>query len=180
MSEASPTHNAQAGLGVDIVAIERMEAILGRSPAFIERVFTAQERSYCDKRSNSAQHYAMRFAAKEAVVKAFGTGFSQGIRPIQIEVIKNAKGKPSISLHGAARDYAKELAIVEIPLSLSYTHTEAVACALVLTESTKTQVEKSYDPTEEITQKFKEARGWLDELPATQAKTTREASHETV
>ena len=69
----------QVGLGVDIVEIARMRRILERTPRFRERVFSEEERAYCDATANPETHYATRFAAKEAVVKALGTGFSRGI-----------------------------------------------------------------------------------------------------
>ena len=84
-----------AGLGVDIVEINRIEKILARTPSFKARVFTEQEREYCDKKHKPAVHYAMRFAAKEAVLKALGTGIANGIRLCEVEVVHNAKGKPS-------------------------------------------------------------------------------------
>ena len=116
----------------------RMRAIMKRSPAFIERSFSCEERAYCDATASPEFHYASRFAAKEAVVKALGTGFRHGIRPNDIEVYLNAKGKPRVRLHRAAAKIAAHLGIEEIPLSLSYTHNEAVACALALTEDSRT------------------------------------------
>ena len=73
-------------MGVDIVEVARMRAIMRRSPAFVERSFSCEERAYCDATASPEFHYATRFAAKEAVVKALGTGFRHGIRPNDIEV----------------------------------------------------------------------------------------------
>ena len=70
---------ALASVGVDMVEIARMEKVLGRRPNFAKRVFTKEERAYCDRMARPAQHYAARFAAREAVLKALGTGFSRGI-----------------------------------------------------------------------------------------------------
>ncbi|MCI8366668.1 MAG: holo-ACP synthase [Eggerthellaceae bacterium] len=152
------------GLGVDVVEISRMEAILGRTPSFAEKVFSEDERAYCDKSSNRAAHYATRFAAKEAVLKALGTGFSEGIAFLDVEVCRNAKGKPSVALHGRAAEIAQEMGVREIPLSLSYTHSEGVACALAITESSVEAKEKRKDPMEELAAQFKEARSFLDEI----------------
>ena len=71
--------NEEVGLGVDIVEIARMRKIIDRSPAFVEKVYSAAERAYCDGHAHPEVHYATRFAAKEAVLKALGTGFSEGI-----------------------------------------------------------------------------------------------------
>lgn len=104
-------------MGVDIVEVARMRAIMKRSPAFVERSFSCEERAYCDATASPEFHYATRFAAKEAVVKALGTGFRHGIRPNDIEVYLNAKGKPRVRLHRAAAKIAAHIGIEEIPLS---------------------------------------------------------------
>ena len=152
------------GLGVDIVEIERMRSILERTKSFAEKVFSEAERAYCDKKSNPAAHYATRFAAKEAVVKALGTGFSDGIWVRDIEVVRTAKGRPQVVLSGRAKEVAEQQGVREISISLSYTHTEAVACAMAITESAVQSTEKRKDPMEELAKQFKETRGMLDEL----------------
>ena len=129
------TLSSQVGLGVDIVEIDRMRTILARTPSFREKVFSDAERAYCDATANPAVHYATRFAAKEAVVKALGTGFSEGV------------------------------GVRELPISLSYTHTEAVACAMAITEESARARAERADPTEELAKQFKEARALLDGLP---------------
>ena len=153
------------GLGVDIVEIARMKAILERTPSFRTRVFSEDERAYCDKTAQPAIHYATRFAAKEAVLKALGTGFSQGIGVRDIEVRRNAKGKPLVHLSGRAKEVADELGVREIPVSLSYTHTDAVACAMAITEESVRVKEERVNPLEELGKQFKEARALLDEVP---------------
>ena len=156
----------EVGLGVDIVEIERMKAIIARTPSFREKVFSEDERAYCDGKGVPEIHYATRFAAKEAVLKALGTGFSEGIGVRDIEVVRNAKGKPLVTLHGRAKEVAAELGVVELPLSLSYTHTEAVACAMAITAESVKAAEKRVDPMEELAKQFKEARAMLDEMDA--------------
>lgn len=156
----------QVGLGVDIVEIERMRRVLKRSPRFRERMFSEDERAYCDSKSEPEVHYATRFAAKEAVVKALGTGFSQGINPRDIEVKRSSKGRPFISLSGRAREVAREAGVHELPISLSFTHTDAVACAMAITEDSIRASEKRVDPMAELAQQFKEARALLDEMDA--------------
>ena len=157
------------GLGVDIVEIARMKRILERSPRFRQRVYTEGERIYCDKNANPAVHYAMRFAAKEAVLKALGTGFSCGIAPADVEVERNAVGRPLAVLHRKAAEVAKQLGVREIPISLSYTHNEAVACAMAITNDSIRAAEERKDPMEELAQQFKEARAMLDDLPVADA-----------
>lgn len=163
-SNEEPTVKDAVGLGVDIVEIERMAALIERSPHFTERVFSEQERAYCDAKSNPAAHYAARFAAKEAVVKALGTGFAQGIGVRDIEVRLFASGKPVPVLTGRAKEVAEERGVRDLTISLTYTHTEAVACALAITEASIHASEERVDPMEELARAFKETRGMLDEL----------------
>lgn len=155
------------GLGVDIVEIERMRRILARTPSFARKVFSCEECCYCDATAAPAVHYATRFAAKEAVLKALGTGFSRGIGVRDVEVRRTAKGRPYAVLTGRAADVARELGVRELPLSLSYTHTDAVACAMAITDDAHRAQEERVDPKEELARRFKEARGLLDDLPTT-------------
>lgn len=154
------------GLGVDLVNIARMERILARSPRFKERVYSAEERAYCDRSGRPAAHYATRFAAKEAVLKALGTGFSQGIAPSDVEVVRQGKGRPTVRLYGRARMAADAAGVRDIPLSLSFTHTDAVACAMAITDSSVRAADERRDPMQELAQQFKETRSLLDEIPA--------------
>jgi len=154
------------GLGVDIVEIERMARIIKRSPAFTEKVYSAAERAYCDGHAHPEVHYATRFAAKEAVLKALGTGFSEGIGWLDVEVRRTSKGRPYVVLTGRAREVAREMGVREIPISLSFTHTDAVACAMAITDESVAAQKRRRDPMGELTRQFKEARSFLDELPA--------------
>lgn len=156
----------QVGLGVDIVEIERMRRILARTPSFARKVFSEAERAYCEARANPEVHFATRFAAKEAVVKALGTGFSEGVGVRDIEVRRTSKGRPYVVLTGCAREVARKLGVREIPISLSFTHTEAVACAMAITEDAVSAAKKRVDPMEELAAQFKDARAMLDDLPA--------------
>ena len=108
--------NEEVGLGVDIVEIARMRKIIDRSPAFVEKVYSAAERAYCDSHAHPEVHYATRFAAKEAVLKALGTGFSEGIGWLDVEVRRTSKGRPYVVLTGRAREVAREQGVREIPL----------------------------------------------------------------
>ena len=152
-----------AGLGVDIVEIERMEGALSRQPRFKERVFTEHERWYCEMKSNPATHYALRFAAKEAVLKSLGTGFS-GMCFTDVEVVNDSSGRPTVRLHGAAQERADQLGIIEMHLSLSYTHSTAVASAVAITEGARPKKDDKPDPKSELARSFKDLRSMLDDL----------------
>ena len=154
----------QVGLGVDIVSIDRMRQIISRTKSFTTRVFSEEEQAYCNKHADPAVHYATRFAAKEAVLKALGTGFSQGIGSRDVEVKRGAKGKPRVVLHGRAIEVAKEMGVRSLPISLSFTHTDAVAVAMAITEDSQAAMESRVDPTKELTKRFKDARALLDNV----------------
>lgn len=161
------------GLGVDIVEIERMRKILKRSPTFARKVFSCEECCYCDATSQPEVHYATRFAAKEAVLKALGTGFSEGIGVRDVEVRRTSKGRPYAVLSGRAKQVAQSLGVRELPLSLSFTHTDAVACAMAITEGSVRAQQQRRDPMEELARQFKQARTMLDDLDAAAAAPTK-------
>lgn len=150
------------GLGVDIVEIERMAAALARHPRMKERIFSAEERRYCDGRNRPEVHYALRFAAKEAVLKALGTGFS-GMKFTDVEVARDPRGRPAPRLSGRAAQVAGEMGVVEMHLSLSYTHTTAVASAVAITERMR-PVPAGEDAAALRNATFKEMRGLVDEV----------------
>lgn len=152
------------GLGVDIVEIDRMKAALTRRPSMRERLFSEAERAYCDKRKRPEIHYAMRFAAKEAVLKALGTGFA-GMRFRDVEVMRDESGRPVPVLYGRAAEVAAERGVVEMHLSLSFTHTTAVASAVAITEAHRPKPkEVPRDPMAELAANFKSARAMLDSV----------------
>ena len=157
---------AEAGVGVDIVQISRMERIRQVTPGFFARVFTTEEVEFCETSSRPMAQYACRFAAREAVLKALGTGFSQGIGVRDVEVRRTSKGRPYAVLTGRAKQVAQALGVRELPLSLSYTHTDAVACAMAITEGSVRAQQERRDPMEELARQFKEARTMLDDLDA--------------
>ena len=160
-----PAQDGGVGLGVDIVEIDRMRKILDQTPSFARKVFTEAEQEYCNRTSNPATHYAARFAAKEAVSKALGTGlYVGGVRPQMIEVRRDSKGKPAVALHGRARELARELGVLDVPLSLTYTHNVAVANAVAITRASQVERERRRDIKAELGQRFKEVRGMLDDL----------------
>lgn len=152
------------GLGVDIVEIARMEKILMRSPNFARRVFSEDERAYCQAHHRPVVRFATHFAAKEAVLKALGTGFGGGIAFTDVEVSHDAKGKPVAILSGRAKEIADELGVLEIPLSLSRTNETAVANAIAVTAATRPVVEEKVTPAQELARRFRELRDMLDDL----------------
>jgi holo-[acyl-carrier protein] synthase len=157
-----------AGVGVDIVQISRMAHVLERTPSFRERVFTEEERAYCDATAHPAEHYACRFAAREAVLKALGTGFSGGIRFDDVSVTHDRGGRPHALLVGRAAEMARDAGVVEVALSLSYTSEMAVANAVAVTAESRPKVDERPDPNAELAASFKEARSLIDELERVQ------------
>lgn len=124
------------GLGVDIAEVYRIEAAIGRhGQAFLDRVFTPGEIAYCEKHKNKFERYAARFAAKEAAMKALGTGWASGVRWVDLEVARETSGKPTMKLHGRAREIAEAMGTKHI--SLSMTHSGHTAFAQVIFEDGK-------------------------------------------
>jgi holo-[acyl-carrier protein] synthase len=121
------------GLGVDIAEVPRIQAAIERhGQPFLRRVFTPSEIAYCERFKNKFERYAGRFAAKEAAMKALGTGWRRGIRWVDLEIVREQSGRPSMALAGEAAKIAAHLGVKRI--SLSITHTEAQALAQVIFE----------------------------------------------
>lgn len=119
------------GIGTDIIECERINRMIQRhEDHFIKRVYTEREIRYCSDRKNLDQHFAGRWAAKEAVLKALGTGWIAGIAWTDVEVINELGGKPTIELHGGATEIAKEKGIREIQISITHCKSHAVAFAV--------------------------------------------------
>jgi holo-[acyl-carrier protein] synthase len=152
-----------AGLGVDLIEIERMERALERTPRMRERIFSEKERAYAQDKARPAVHFALFFAAKEAVLKALGTGFS-GMAFTDVEVDHDRYGRPVPILHGHAREVADAQGVVEMQLSLSYTHSVGVASAVAIREQDRPQRDEKVDPRVELARQFKEMRALLDDM----------------
>lgn len=122
--------------GVDIIEIDRLKKAFEMSgDSFRDRVFTKAEVIYCEgKKAVKFNSYAARFAAKEAVSKAFGTGISEGIGWKDIEIINDLKGKPHVNLFGAAKDKLMEIGAENISISISHCENYAVAYATIQTK----------------------------------------------
>ncbi|WP_228535933.1 holo-ACP synthase [Nocardia sp. BSTN01] len=119
-------------VGADLTTVARVTRLLGEESGIEARVFTARESAYCRRHRSSGQHFAARFAAKEAVLKAFGTGVGPGLDWTDVEVINNRQGKPDVRLHGGAVDLAREHQVREISLTLTHTADIAAAYAALL------------------------------------------------
>ena len=120
------------GLGVDICEISRMERALQRHPSMRERVFTPEERAYCDSKARPAESYAGRFAAREAVIKALGGYRSR--RWQDISVTRDPAGAPAIVLAGNAKRRADDLGVDRVLVTFTHEETNAVAFAIAVTD----------------------------------------------
>jgi len=116
------------GTGIDIAEVPRIrEAIERHGQRFLNRIFTEGEIQYCESKANRVERYAARFAAKEAGMKAIGTGWNHGVRWRDIEVARKPGGRPSLVLHGKAAEFAAKLGATNIALSLTHTAEQAMA-----------------------------------------------------
>ena len=121
------------GSGVDLVENDRMREVVGRwGDKFKEKVFLPGERDYCESKAGSHRHYAGRFAVKEAVAKAFGTGLGPHLGWGDIEVVRDKAGAPVAKLNGRARELARNRGVEKILISLAHMRNYAVAHALLL------------------------------------------------
>jgi len=121
------------GVGTDLIEIARIRHSVARfGDRFLHRVFTPGEIAYCRSKKNAAESFAARFAAKEAGAKALGTGISQGVSWLELEVVREPSGKPSLQLTGRASHRARHLGMATI--SLSITHSKDIALAVVVME----------------------------------------------
>lgn len=130
------------GVGLDLCLVSRMEKAITRSGGrFAARVFTSDERRYCESRAQPAQHFAARFAAKEAILKALGV--PEGLSWHELEIAQRPSGGPQVVLHGVARQAALALGISVLHLSL--THQGDAACAVVIAERWAEASERSLE-----------------------------------
>jgi holo-[acyl-carrier protein] synthase len=116
------------GLGVDIAEVGRVQAAIERhGEAILRRLYTGAEREYCERFKNKYERYAGRFAAKEAAMKALGTGWSRGVRWVDVEVVRERGGRPTVKLHGEAGKVAERMGVKNIALSITHTAEQAFA-----------------------------------------------------
>jgi holo-[acyl-carrier protein] synthase len=116
------------GTGIDIVEVPRVAAAIERfRERFLNRIFTKAEIAYCDSKHNRVERYAARFAAKEAAMKAIGTGLSHGVTWRDVEVGREPGGRPTVVFHGKAAEIALRMGARRVSLSLSHTEQNAIA-----------------------------------------------------
>jgi holo-[acyl-carrier protein] synthase len=121
------------GIGIDIVEVDRIASAIARhGEAFLARLFTSSERAYCAVQKRPALHYAARFAAKEAISKALGTGIGGEAGWLDLEIVRDALGAPKLVLDGAAAEFARTKGISEIQISLSHAKDYAAANAVAV------------------------------------------------
>ena len=121
------------GTGTDIIEVSRIKSVMERDIGFREKIFTPGEIAYCETKKHKYENYAARFSAKEAFLKAIGTGWRFGIRFADIDVYHDEYGKPLIKLTGKAEQLAKDEGISKIHVSLS--HLKEMATAIVIVEA---------------------------------------------
>ena len=129
--QTAPEAERKLRVGVDVVGVSRLEALVGSDERRQQSLFTRRELDYCHGKRRCYEHMAARFAAKEAVLKAFGTGISQRMRWTDVEVVNEPNGRPRVHLAGAVASFAERHGLADLDVSLS--HTEAIAIAQVVT-----------------------------------------------
>ncbi len=121
------------GIGIDIVDTVRIaHSIEEFGDKFLDRVFTASEKEYCGRMKHAARHYAARFAAKEAVAKAFGIGIGAELGWQDMEILRSPEGKPFLILTGHGKDFADRHHITDVMISLSHADNHAAANAVAV------------------------------------------------
>ena len=116
------------GIGIDVAEVKRIRAVIESQGArFLRRVFTPDEVAYCEQFKNKYERYAARFAAKEAGMKALGTGWSRGVRWVDVEVVRHHGARPTLELKGEARKIADRLGVKRVAVSITHTVEQAIA-----------------------------------------------------
>jgi len=116
------------GMGVDIAEVARIQAAIEkRGAAFLKRIYTAKEIAYCERFKNKFERYAGRFAVKEAAMKALGTGWQHGVRWVDLEVVREKSGRPTLAIVGEAAKIASRLGVKNIVVSITHTADQALA-----------------------------------------------------
>ena len=120
-----------AGIGVDIIEVARIKRVLEKNPAFKSKVYSEREIEYCESKADPGLSYAARFAAKEAFMKALGTGWNHEVSWSEIETISNKDGAPELLISGNSRSAIEKRNIVNCYLSLSHEKEYSVACVVL-------------------------------------------------
>lgn len=127
------------GIGVDVVAVERVSRLAAANATMLDAVFTRRELTYCESKRRPHEHLAARFAGKEAVLKAFATGLSRRMRWTEVEIVNDARGRPEVHLHGEVAAVARRRDLTAVEISLSHAAGVAVAQALAVWGSPRVQ-----------------------------------------
>jgi holo-[acyl-carrier protein] synthase len=125
---------ARARVGIDVVGIERVARLVDENEGILDRLFSPREQAYCLRRRRVHAHLAERFAAKEAVLKAMGTGLGPRMRWTDVEIVAEPGRRPAVELHGEAAAYASRRRLVDVDVSLSHTSQVALAQAVTVWE----------------------------------------------
>jgi holo-[acyl-carrier protein] synthase len=135
------------GIGTDITECLRIARMIERhGDLFINRVYTPEEIKYCRSRKQATQHFTGRWAAKEAILKALGTGWRRGISWRDIEVRNEPSGKPVVAVRGGVKDVVEQFGISEIQVSISHCRTHATACAVAIGKPKPPPLAESHSP----------------------------------
>ena len=121
-----------SGVGIDMIEVERVADKINKESGFRELVFSPKEIAYCESKKSKFEHYAARFAAKEAFFKALGTGWAENTQFNEVEIINNKDGKPEVQLLGSTLETINAMGIKKILVSLS--HIKTIASAVVMIE----------------------------------------------
>jgi holo-[acyl-carrier protein] synthase len=119
------------GIGTDILEVERMANMVSRGRPCLETIFTDKEIEHCETKARKSEHYAARYAAKEAILKALGTGWRDGLAFSDIEILNDELGKPQVFLHGKVKEFFDQQQIKQVSVSLSHTKDNALATAIL-------------------------------------------------
>ncbi len=119
------------GVGTDIIEMERIAEMVARGRQYLQTIFTQNEIEYCESKAKKSQHYAVRYAAKEAALKALGTGWRDGLAFSDIEVIDDERGQPQVIVHGRVKDMFARQQIKRASVSLSHSRDCAIAVIIL-------------------------------------------------
>ena len=124
------------GIGIDVVEVERIGSSIDEfGDKFVKRIFTQTEIGYCSSQKRPAIHYAARFAVKEAIAKAFGTGIGKEISWLDMEISRKPSGEPVVIMSGSGKTFAESLQVTDIKISLTHAEHYAAANAVILVNS---------------------------------------------
>jgi len=116
------------GMGIDVAEVKRIREVFeSQGERFVRRVYTEAEAAYCEQFKNKYERYAGRFAVKEAAMKALGTGWSRGVRWVDVEVVRQRGGRPTLELKGEAKKIADGMGVKNIAVSITHTAEQAMA-----------------------------------------------------